>query len=131
MRSHVRRGFTLLEAAAALVVIGISSAAALGGAAAEMRAAGRTRHALTAQTLADQRMATLRLLSREELLRLPDSLAKGTFDAPLEEYHWRAATAPARDGQDLFDIRVMVGWTDGSHIIATRSYRPPEHLRGR
>ena len=136
MPSHVRRaigrrGFTLLEAAAALIIIGMSSAAALGAAASDMRTATRVRHALTAEALADQRLAVLRLLPREQLLSLPDSLARGDFPMPLNEYHWRATSALARGAQDAFELRVAVEWNGGAHALATRHYSPRPHLRGR
>ena len=130
-RAIGRRGFTLLEAVAALVVIGVSSAAALGAAASEMRAATRVRHALTAEALAQQRLAVLRLLSREQLLFLPDSLARGGFPTPLNEYRWRATSALARGAQDVFDLRVAVEWDGGAQVLATRHYSPRPHLRGR
>ena len=126
-----RRGFTLLEAAAAVVVIGISSAAALGAAASEMRAASRIRHALAAEVLADQRLAALRLLPREQLERLPDSIARGAFPSPLNEYQWRASTALVRGEQDIFELRLVIQWEGGAHTVATRHYSPRAHLRGR
>ena len=131
MRKRVRRGFTLLEAAAGLLVIGISSAAALGAAASEMRAAHRVRHALAAEALGDQRLATLRLLPREQLLRLPDSMARGVFPAPLDEYHWRAGSALVRGEQDVFELGVVIEWAGGAHTVATRHYSPRAHLQGR
>ena len=130
-RAARRRGFTLLEAAAALVVIGISSAAALGAVASEMRAATRVRHALTAESLAEQRLAVLRLLPREQLLSLPDSLARGVFPVPLNEYHWRATAALVRGSQDLFMFRLVVEWSGGAHVLSTHHYNPRPHLRGR
>ena len=130
-RSAPRRGFTLLEAVAALVVIGISSAAALGAAASEMRAATRVRHALTAESLAEQRLAVLRLLPREQLLSLPDSLARGVFPVPLNEYQWRATSGLVRGTQDLFVLRLAVEWSGGAHVLATHHYSPRPHLRGR
>lgn len=124
-RRRARRGFTLLEAVAALVVIGITSAAALGAFGADVRASARLRHAAAAEALAQQRLATLRLLPRAQLVRLPDSLAHGTFAPPLAEYRWRASAAAVRGEDDFFQLRVEIAWADGAYGLVTRHYRPP------
>lgn len=121
---RARRGFTLLESAAALVVIGLTSAAALGAFGADVRAASRLRHAAAAEALGQQRLATLRMLPRAELLRLPDSVAHGRFAPPLAEYHWRASAAPVRREDDFFQLRVEIAWADGAYTLVTRHYRP-------
>ena len=130
-RQPARRGFTLLEAVAALVVVGLSAAASLAAAGGELRGEGRVEHALTAAALAQQRLATLRLLSRKELERLPDSLGRGAFPAPLDRYHWRASSALVRGEADLFALRVQVEWENGAYAIETRHYGPRDFLKGR
>ena len=123
---RARRGFTLLEGVAALVVIGLASAAALGALGSELRTAGRVRHAAEAEALARQRLATLRLLPREALRRLPDSLARGAYSPPLDAYRWRATASAVRPEDDLYELRVDVTWAGGAYALATRQYRPPE-----
>ena len=119
-----RRGFTLIESAAALVVIGITSAAALGAFGADVRAASRLRHAAAAEALAQQRLATLRMLPRAELVRLPDSVARGSFAPPLAEYRWHSSVALVRGEDDFFQLRVEIAWSDGAYTLVTRHYRP-------
>lgn len=119
-----RRGFTLLESAAALVVIGLASTAALTALGAELRTAGRLRHAAAAETLARQRLATLQLLSADELRRVPDSLTRGSWAPPLDEYQWRAAVSPVVGASDLLELRVEVLWAGGSFALVTRTYAP-------
>jgi len=126
-----RRGFTLVEAVAALVVVGLGATAALAAVGAALRAEGRVEHVLSAEALATQRLATLRLLSREQLLRLPDSLARGAFAPPLDAYRWRATSTLVPDAPDLFTIAVVVEWDDGRRALETRHFSPRLALRGR
>lgn len=130
-RTGVRRGFTLLEAMAALTVIGLTSAAALAAAASETRAAARIDHAITAEALAMQRMGTLRLLPRAQMERLPDSIARGQFSPPFGGYRWRATSALVPGEQDIFDLRLVLEWDDGTYAFATRHFSPRAQLRGR
>ena len=124
-------GFTLVEAAAALVVVGLGAAAALGADAAAVRAESRLEHVTAAEALGQQRLATLRLLTRAELLRLPDSLARGAFAPPLDRYHWRATSALAPGEADLFALRVEVAWDEGLTALETRHWAPRLLLQGR
>lgn len=122
VRPRARRGFTLLEGAAAVVVIGITSAAAMAAFGAELRAAGRLRHAAEAEALARQRLAELQLLPREQLESLPDSVARGAWGPPFDAYRWSAAAAAVPDAVNLVELRVEVRWPNGSYLLATRLY---------
>ena len=130
-REPRRRGFSLLEAVAALAIVGASAAALLGASASELRSDGRVEHVLAADALARQRIAVLRLLPHAELRRLPDSLARGAFAPPLERYRWRAAAAPVDGAPDLFALRVAIAWDGGELAVETRHYAPRDFLRGR
>lgn len=123
MSSRVRRGFVLLEAAVALLVIGICAAAALELSAAQLRAAGREQTLTTAAALAQHRLAAVRLLEPVQLRRLPDSLARGRFAPPFSHFGWRAAAATSVE-QDLYDLRVEISWPGGALAIATRQVAP-------
>lgn len=124
-------GFTLVEAATALVVVGFGAAAALGADAAAVRAESRLEHVTAAEALGQQRLATLRLLTRAQLLRLPDSLARGAFAPPLDRYHWRATSVLAPGEADLFALRVELTWDEGATALETRHYAPRLLLQGR
>ena len=129
MSSRVRRGFVLLEAVVALLIIGLATAAALELFSAHLRAAARQPALVTAAALAQDRMAAVRLLPPEGMRRLADSLARGQFGAPFADYRWRAATVRQR-GQNLYDIRVDVFWRDGSYTLASSaSVRPNVTVR--
>lgn len=121
--SPVRRGFMLLEAAVALLVIGLTAGAALQLYGAQLRVIRREPGVLTAMALAQDRLAAVRLLDPERLVRLPDSLAGGRFTAPFAEFRWSAmATRSTLD--DLYDVRVEVTWLDGHIALSTRLYSP-------
>ena len=62
MSPPVRRGFFLLEAAVALLVIGLVAGAALELHATQLRADARGKKILTAATLAPDRLSAVRLL---------------------------------------------------------------------
>ena len=130
-RLRLRRGFTLLEAAVAMAIVGVIALAALGAYAAELRAAGKARQALPAVSLAEERLAAIDLLPAGELRALPDSLARGRFGPPFERYEWTATVRRAREAgrgmrglRDLYDVRVEVRWPEGLYTLDARRYRP-------
>ena len=125
MSSPVRRGFLLLEAAVALLIIGLVAGAALELYGAQLRAARRGPELLTATTLAQDRLAAVQLLEPEQLTRIPDSVANGRFRPPFADYRWRTSAARTKEHQDdLYDIRVQVTWSGGAVVLATRLYAP-------
>jgi prepilin-type N-terminal cleavage/methylation domain-containing protein len=117
-------GFSLLEAVVALAILSLAAVGTLGAMAAELRTLDRTRRALEAQLLAEDRMAALRLLHRAELSPLPDSLRGGRFPPPFEAYRWEAASRDVPGRRALFELRVAVGADDTDHALVTRVYRP-------
>lgn len=125
MSARTRRGFTLLEGAVALAIVGVIAAAALGALAGDLRVTERVRHALVAETLAEQRLATMRLLDERELARLPDSLRRGSFAPPLDGYRWTADVHRVRGEDGLFDLVVRIDWRGGAYTLASRGYTQP------
>lgn len=119
MPRRVRHGFVLLEAVVALLVVGLVAAAAVELIGADLRAATRQPALLTATALAEERLATVRLLGDEQLPRIPDSLASGRFPAPFTAYRWRSSVARAHD-EEVYDIRVEVRWPEGSYTLVGR-----------
>ena len=120
---RARAGFTLLEAAIAVVIIGMAAAAVLSSFGTTLRTSARARRALEAEALGGQRLAYVELLSNAELSHLPDSASHGRFPAPFEEYGWEATSNAVRGDDGLFDVRVEVTWSDGRYALPTRLYR--------
>ena len=122
--THASRGFTLLEAAVAMTIIAIVGVAALAAFGADLRAASRAHEALPAAALARERLATLNLVAANELRRLPDSLARGTFVKPLDTYAWRASVKEVRGEPALVELTVRIEWAGGAYVVTERRYRP-------
>jgi len=126
-----RAGFSLLEAVVALAVLGAVSVAALAALGAQLRTSERAATALTAEALTDDRLARARLLDRDELAHLPDSLAAGRFDVPWDRFSWRIGSREVLDHTDVFEVTVAVRWEGGTYDLATRLYRPRSQGVGR
>ena len=119
-----RAGFSLLEAVVALAVLGAVSVSALAAFGAQLRTSERATAALTADALAEDRLARVRVLEREDVAHLPDSLAGGRFDAPWERFTWRMGSREVLDRPDVFEVTTAVQWESGDYDLATRLYRP-------
>ncbi|HEU6453726.1 MAG TPA: type II secretion system protein [Gemmatimonadaceae bacterium] len=128
MRMSSRRGFTLLEAAVAAVIVGLTAVGVLSAFGTELRASARARRALDADALAVDRLARVRLLARADINPLPDSLRQGQFLPPFQEYRWQLSSEAVRgerDGENgLFDVAVVIQWDEGSYGLSTQIYRP-------
>jgi type II secretory pathway pseudopilin PulG len=119
-----RRGFVLLEAVIALLIVSTFGIAALGALGGRLRGADAVERTLTARALAEDRFAAVELLPGIPQ-PLPDTLARGAFAAPFDEYHWTAATRPVRGEENLYDVVVTVTWDDGNYALFGRLFRPP------
>ena len=131
MPSRARRGFSLFEAVAAVTIVGITAMSALSAAGGEMRTAERARRALEAEVLATARLDFMNLLYDTDLQSLPDSVAKGSFDKPLDEYSWTATSAAYADQAGVYDVRVTIKWPQGAYTLKTYLYRRPATVRRR
>src|SRR5688572_618696 len=129
MRSRDRRGITLFESVAALTIVGLVAISAMETVGAEMRTAERARRALEVEALATQRLDAMDLLSDQELQTIPDSIASGQFDAPLEEYAWSVESTPVAEQPGVYDIALTITWENGSYPIRTKMYRRPRLLQ--
>jgi type II secretory pathway pseudopilin PulG len=126
LRLRARRGVTLFEAVAAMAIVGIVSIAALEAAGAQMRAAERSRRAVEAASLAQQRLDWLDFLNEQQLRSLPDTVKEGSFAAPLDEYSWETQTSPVSTQPGVYDVTVRVRWTkDDAFTLRTYVYRRP------
>ncbi|HEX6616914.1 MAG TPA: hypothetical protein VF046_11475 [Gemmatimonadales bacterium] len=117
------RAFALLEAVVALAILGAAAAVTMAATAAELRGAERVRRALESNALALDRMDRLRTLGRDELVPLADSLRRGAFPPPFDEYRWAASARGIPGEPDLFELHVVVRWGSGSYELDTRVFR--------
>ena len=124
MRGRTERGFSLLEAVAALAILGLAGIAALGTLGGELRGADQLSRATPAAALARDRLAAIRLLPPEEMRLLPDSLRRGTFPAPFAGYRWEAEARPVSGEADLYEVTVTVVSEEVLYPLRTRLYRP-------
>ncbi|WP_461412802.1 type II secretion system protein [Gemmatimonas sp.] len=122
-RRSLRRGVSLLEAVAALAIVGATSAGVLAAVGAGTRTAARARHAHEAESLALELHASLAVQSEATLRALPDSLAAGRFRAPFDGYTWRARVRPDATAPGLYEVRVDIDWPSGSQSLSTAFYR--------
>jgi len=130
MRSRARLGITLFESVAALTIVGLVAISALEAVGAEMRTAERARRALEVEALATQRLDALELLNDQELQTIPDSVAAGKFDAPMDEYSWTIESKPVAEQPGVYDIALTINWDNGSYPIRTKMYRRPRLIQG-
>jgi type II secretory pathway pseudopilin PulG len=114
----------LLEAVIALAIISLFAIALLAALGAQVRTASKGSVLLVARPLAEERMATLRMLDYEALVALPDSLRAGAFPAPFEAYAWRAVAEPIDDEYDLIGIEVTVTAGPEAYPLRTLVHRP-------
>jgi type II secretory pathway pseudopilin PulG len=119
------RGVTLFETIAAITLVAITAVSALAAVGAELRTAEKARHVLEAEALATVRLDQLALLTERELLALPDTVAEGRFDAPLEEYRWESTSATSSDQAGVFQVKTTIHWPTGSYAIESALYRRP------
>jgi type II secretory pathway pseudopilin PulG len=132
MPRRARGGVTLFEAVAALAIVGVTAVSALSAVGGEMRTADRSRRALEVEALATSRLDFLALMSDQQLQNLPDSVAKGTFDKPLDSYTWATTATPVATQAGIYDVRIHVTWKDGSYGLQSYIYRrPPLATTGR
>lgn len=129
MRPRARKGITLFESVAALTIVGLVAISALEAVGAEMRTAERARRALEVEALATQRLDALELLNDQELQTIPDSVAAGKFDAPMDEYSWTIESKPVAEQPGVYDIVMAINWDNGTYPIRTKMYRRPRLLQ--
>ena len=104
-KGAARRGLSLIEVLATLVLVGIVLPAAMKGVTLSLRAASLARHQQEASQLAEMRLT--------EVLALADSsvlAGSGTFAPDWPEYSWEAQTYTADFG--LTEVEVRVTWLE-------------------
>ncbi|HEV7299346.1 MAG TPA: type II secretion system protein [Tepidisphaeraceae bacterium] len=102
-RTTARRGFTLIEVLAALVLVAIVLPVAMRGVTLSMQAAARSRQLTEAGQLAASKLAELTVLKDVTLFS-----SSGAFpDFP--EYRWETTSAQRDNG--LYEVNARVIWT--------------------
>jgi type II secretory pathway pseudopilin PulG len=119
-----RPGFVLLEAVVALAIIGLFAIALLETTGTQLRTAAKANTLLVARSLADDRLAALRLLDYDDLDDVPDSLLAGTFPPPFEEYSWTTQVEQIDDEYDLFGAEVVIEGRGENYPIRTLIHAP-------
>ena len=120
-----RPGLSLLEAVVSVAIVGITAVSALEAVGSQMRTAVTARRNTEAATLATSRLDFMELMSDRELQALPDSVSKGEFAPPLDEYSWTTTSDPYSDQAGVYDVRVTIAWPNGSYAVKTYLYRRP------
>jgi type II secretory pathway pseudopilin PulG len=120
-----RSGISLLEAVAAIAIVGLTAVSALESVGGDMRTAEKAKRATEAEALATSRLDFMDLLSDRELQALPDTVEKGTFPAPLNQYTWKTTSAPVSEQAGVYDVRITIEWPTGSYAVRTYAYRRP------
>lgn len=124
LRSN-RRGITLFETVVALTIVAITAISALSAVGIGLRAAERSRRAIETEVLANARLDFLNLLTDQELQALPDSVKKGTFDPPLNEYGWETSASAVSGQAGVYDITLAITWPSDRYIVHSAQYRRP------
>ncbi len=127
---HAGSGFVLLEAVVALAILGVASIVLLQVRSQQIRVATQARELLTAQALAEDRLAALRLLDFDVLSDPPDSLMEGRFPPPFQGYSWTAAVELMEEEYDLFGLEVVVEGPAERFPLRTLVHRPRGLLAG-
>jgi type II secretory pathway pseudopilin PulG len=123
--SRQKKGVSLLEAVVAIAIVGLTSVSALEAVGSDMRTTERARRAIEAEALAGSRLDFMDLMSDRELQAIPDSVEKGKFLAPLNEYSWKTTSTAVGEQGGVYDIRVTIDWPTGSYTVKSYQYRTP------
>lgn len=123
-RGRVRdpRGFTLLEAMVALVIVGLALVPLMGSIGMGVREQGKLRGHLDAVSLAEWRMSELALVP-------PDSIRgyaqprQGWFPEPFHGYRWSAVLRQDERSPALVRGAVVVRWNGGEYSLETVFHR--------
>jgi prepilin-type N-terminal cleavage/methylation domain-containing protein len=122
MSSAGERGFTLVEALVAMVVMSLAIVTLAAATSQALRVEAATLDHLTAAALADARMSEIAALPIGGLERLAPTRT-GRFGDGNERFSWTATVTRVPDSPHLFRTLVRVSWPTGSVEIASVVHR--------
>lgn len=123
--TRARPGFTVLEAAVALLIVGLSAMGVLSAYSAHADGARRANARVVEAALAEDLLARIDLMDARIDGRLPDSLRRGRFEAPFDQYAWQAEREAVRGEWGLWEVTVRVeGPVSSTELRARRFVRP-------
>jgi hypothetical protein len=115
----------VLEAAVALLIVGLSAMGVLTAYSAHADGARRANTRVIEAALAEDLLARIELQHARVDGALPDSLRRGRFDTPFEQFSWRAERVAVRDEWGVWELTVRVdGPASGSELRTRRFVRP-------
>ena len=121
--SGVRRGFTLLEALVALVIVTAACVVTMQALSGGLRAALRVGRHVEAVSLAEAGMAELSLVPADSLPGYA-KVRERRFPSPLERFRSRAQLRRLPGSPDLVGASVAIAWDGGEYTLESVFYRP-------
>jgi Tfp pilus assembly protein PilV len=125
MSARTDLGISMFETVAALTIVSMTAVSALAAVASELRTTERARRAIEAEALAIQRVDFLNMMTEQELQSLPDSVRKGKFAEPLDEYSWETASSVESSQAGVYNVTITIRWPNNSYVVRTAQYRRP------
>lgn len=120
----------MLEAIVALAIVGLVCVSVLGAFGATARADVVAAERLPLAALAVERLAVVDL-SPAPFDQLPDSLARGSFDAPYATATWSVSTRRVPQREHLYSVDVTVRDGSDAFTLHTRRFRRPPPMVAR
>jgi prepilin-type N-terminal cleavage/methylation domain-containing protein len=118
-----RRGFTLVEAVVALLIVAVALVPLLASARQALRGEAKVGPARAAVALAEARMEELALLPADSLAAYL-SPREGRFPAPFAAWKWSALMRGEPQSPALIRAAVIVDGPGGSYSLETTFNRP-------
>jgi prepilin-type N-terminal cleavage/methylation domain-containing protein len=123
-RSGAERGFTLVEVAVALFILGVTVVAMVEATSGTLRAQAGAERSREAVALAEWKMNHLAASSVDSLKQYLVT-RRGEIALPPHRYVWQALVRPARGEDRLWEVAVRVEWDGGGHIgLESVLFRP-------
>jgi len=120
---HGERGFTLVEALVALLIVGLAIAAAIEAVQLVLHAQAGVLRQREAAAVAEWKLNELATLDRDSLATLA---AGRSGEVNLHtRYQWRAMAVPEPGSRVLWRAAVVVDWGDGDLALETLLWRAP------
>ena len=115
---NTRRGFTLIEVLATMVLLALVLPAVMRGATVALSAAASAKHRTEAATFAEAKLNELIATTRW------NASQTGDFSPQHPEYHWSVQSASRDYG--VYDVAVTVTWNESGaerkFVLATLAY---------